>query len=81
MIKSLGAHTICGLSNVSYGLPNRKLINSVFLSMAIQSGLDAAILDPTEKQVASSIAASKALLSDDEYCAGYIKAFREGILV
>lgn len=81
MIKSLGAKTVCGLSNVSFGLPNRKLINSVFLSMAIQAGLDAAILDPTEKYIMSSIAVSKALLCEDEYCAEYIKAFREGRLI
>lgn len=81
MIKSLGASTICGLSNISYGLPDRKVINSTFLAMAIQSGLDAAILDPTEKQVISSIAAAEALICKDEYCAEYIKAFREGRLV
>jgi Methionine synthase I, cobalamin-binding domain len=81
MIKSLGAKTICGLSNISYGLPDRKIINSTFVAMAIQSGLDAAILDPTEKQVISSIAAARALMCQDEYCAGYIKAFREGRLV
>ena len=81
MIKSLGAKTVCGLSNISYGLPDRKIINSTFLAMAIQSGLDAAILDPTEKQVVSSIAAAEALICKDEYCAEYIKAFREGRLV
>ena len=81
MIKSLGARTVCGLSNISYGLPDRKIINSTFLAMAIQSGLDAAILDPTEKQVISSIAAAEALICKDEYCAEYIKAFREGRLV
>ncbi|MDP3792020.1 MAG: dihydropteroate synthase [Candidatus Omnitrophota bacterium] len=81
MIKSLGAKTVCGLSNVSFGLPNRKLINSVFLSMAMQAGLDAAILDPTEKYIMSSIVVSKALLCEDEYCAEYIKAFREGRLI
>lgn len=82
MIKSLsGVKTICGLSNVSFGLPNRKLINSVFLVMALQAGLDAAILDPLDSHAISSITASKALLCNDEYCAGYIKAFREGKLV
>lgn len=81
MIKSLGAKTVCGLSNISYGLPDRKLINSTFLAMAIQSGLDAAILDPTEKQIVSSIAAAQAIICKDEYCSEYIKAFREGRLV
>lgn len=82
MIKSLGkVKTICGLSNVSYGLPNRKVINSVFMAMAIHSGLDAAILDPTDKNIMSSIAAARALTCKDEYCAEYIKAFREGKLI
>lgn len=82
MIKSLGGvKTICGLSNVSYGLPNRSLINSVFLAMAMSNGLDAAIIDPGERHIASSLAASNALLANDEYCAEYIKAFREQKLI
>ena len=82
LIKSLGkVKTICGLSNVSYGLPHRQTINSAFLAMAIQAGLDGAILDPLDSHIASSIAASRALLCDDEYCADYIKAFRAGKLI
>ncbi len=81
MIKSLGVKTICGLSNVSFGLPDRKVINSTFAAMAIYSGLDAAILDPTDKNIISSIRASRALTDDDEYCAEYIKAFREGRMI
>lgn len=81
MIKSLGGvKTICGLSNVSFGLPNRGLINSIFLAMAMAEGLDGAIIDPTEKHIASSLAASSAILAEDEYCGGYIRAFREGRL-
>lgn len=82
MIKNLGpVKTICGLSNISFGLPNRSLINSTFLSMAIQSGLDAAILDPTDKNIISSLKASSVLLGMDDFCADYIKAFREGALI
>lgn len=82
MIKAFGpVKTICGLSNVSFGLPNRALVNSIFLAMAMSEGLDAAIIDPTEKHIASSLAASGALLGIDEYCGGYIKAFREGKLI
>lgn len=82
MIKSLGgAKTICGLSNVSFGLPDRRLVNAAFLAMAAQAGLDAAILDPTDKLMMSSIMASEALLGRDEYCGEYIRAFREGKLV
>ncbi|MEI6863019.1 MAG: dihydropteroate synthase [Candidatus Omnitrophota bacterium] len=81
MIKDLGANTICGLSNVSFGLPDRKLINSNFLSMAIFAGLDAAILDPTDKLMSSNIRAALAIVGKDDYCADYIKAFRDGNLV
>jgi 5-methyltetrahydrofolate--homocysteine methyltransferase len=82
MIKALGdVKTICGLSNVSFGLPNRGLINAIFLAMALSEGLDAAIIDPTEKHIASALAASGALLGTDEYCGNYIKAFREGRLI
>lgn len=81
MIKSLGGvKTICGLSNISFGLPDRSLINSSFLAMAIQNGLDAAILDPLDRKVMSSVYASKALLGSDEYCSGYLGAFRAGRL-
>ena len=82
LIKGLGgAKTICGLSNVSFGLPNRRLINATFLSMSVYAGLDAAILDPIDKQITSSLRASKALADKDEYCSNYICAFREGKLV
>ena len=78
MIKNIpGSKTACGLSNISFGLPNRKLLNAAFLSMALFAGLDAAIIDPTDKQMISSLRASEALLSQDEYCLNYIKAFRE----
>ncbi|MDD5428673.1 MAG: dihydropteroate synthase [Candidatus Omnitrophica bacterium] len=82
LIKGLtGAKTVCGLSNVSFGLPNRRLVNATFLTMAIQSGLDAAILDPLDNHIISSLRASAALLGTDEYCAGYIGAFRAGKLI
>ena len=82
LIKGLGGvKVICGLSNISFGLPDRHLINSVFLAMAIQSGIDAAIMDPTDKSVMSSITASAAILNSDEYCVEYLKAFREGRLI
>jgi 5-methyltetrahydrofolate--homocysteine methyltransferase len=82
LIKGLGdVNTICGLSNVSFGLPDRGLVNSIFLAMAMAEGLDAAIIDPTEKHIASALAASGALLGNDEYCGRYIAAFRDGKLI
>lgn len=81
MIKDLGANTICGLSNVSFGLPDRKLVNATFLSMAVYAGLDAAILDPTEKLMTSNVKAAIAIVGKDDYCTDYIKAFRDGNLI
>jgi len=75
-----GVHTICGLTNVSHGLPQRKLINRTLLAEAIARGLDAAILDPTDKQLVSVMRAALMLMGKDEYCVEYIKAFRKGLL-
>ena len=75
-----GVRTICGLSNISYGLPKRSLINATFLAMALDCGLDAAIIDPADKMVRASLKASQALLGEDNYCLNYITAAREGKL-
>lgn len=72
--------TICGLSNVSFGLPLRKQINQVFAVMALMKGLDAAILDPCDKRLMANIITASALLGRDEYCLNYIRAYREGRL-
>ncbi len=75
-----GVHTVCGLTNVSHGLPNRKLVNRTFLAEAVARGLDSAILDPSDKQLLGALRASLMLMGKDEYCMGYIKAFRKGLL-
>lgn len=90
-LKQDGIKTIGGLSNVSYGLPARRVINAIFLSMAIEAGIDAAIIDPveelTQKVIKGETLSGKrfdlgkdALLAKDFYCSNYIKAFREGKL-
>ncbi len=70
--------TVIGLSNISYGLPERRLINQVFMVLALSSGLDAAIIDSTDKRLMAIIKASLTLLGKDKYCCEYIKAYREG---
>ena len=75
-----GVHTACGLTNVSYGLPDRNLINRTFLVSAITRGLDSAILDPTDKALYGSLKAALTVTGKDEYCSEYIKAFRENRL-
>jgi len=75
-----GIHTMCGLSNISYGLPNRKSLNHTFMSMAIAKGLDGAIVNPLDKRMMGCIVTAEALTGRDEYCSKYLKAFRSGKL-
>jgi 5-methyltetrahydrofolate corrinoid/iron sulfur protein methyltransferase len=75
-----GVHTVCGMTNISYGLPLRKLINRTFLAMAMLMGLDAAILDPTDIDQYSTLKAAKVLLGQDDFCLEFINDFREGRL-
>lgn len=73
-------HFMCGLSNVSYGLPKRGIINRAFLAMAMLAGLDGAILDPGNKQMMAMIFAAEALLNKDLFAKNYLKVFRKGLL-
>lgn len=75
-----GAKTVSGLSNISFGLPKRKLLNQAFLVLAGSSGMDAAIADPTDKALMAMVTAAEALANKDAYCVRYLKAFREGRL-
>jgi 5-methyltetrahydrofolate--homocysteine methyltransferase len=75
-----GARTVSGLSNISFGLPKRKVLNQAFLVMAVGAGMDAAIADPTDKALMAMVTASEALANKDPYCARYLRAFREGKL-
>jgi 5-methyltetrahydrofolate--homocysteine methyltransferase len=71
-----GIHTLCGLSNISFGLPERKFLNQTFMVMAIASGLDGAIVNPLDKKMMANIIAAEALMGKDEYCANYLMAYR-----
>ena len=73
-----GVNTICGLSNVSFGLPERHLINRNFLALCISYGLSAALLDPTDKQLMATLLAVEMLLGRDEYCENFINAYQNG---
>jgi len=68
--------TMCGLSNVSYGLPGRLFINQTFMSMAIAMGLEGAIINPLDKRMIANIIAAEALVGRDNYCMNYMKAYR-----
>lgn len=70
------AKTVIGLSNVSFGLPARPIVNSTFLVLCMFTGVDAAIIDPTDDNLMMVLRAAEALLGKDPYCTGYIKEFR-----
>lgn len=72
-------HITSGLSNISFGLPYRKGLNMQFLSLAMEHGMDSAIMDPTDAAMLGSLYASNALLGKDEYCMEYLSAYREGL--
>lgn len=72
-----GIHTVCGLSNISYGLPERKFLNQTFMVMAIARGLDGAIVNPLDKKMMANIIAAEALVGNDEWCSAYLAAYRE----
>jgi 5-methyltetrahydrofolate--homocysteine methyltransferase len=73
-----GVNTICGLSNISFGLPTRRLINRSFLSLCLSHGLSAVILDPTDKQLMATLLTVEMILNRDEYCENFITAYQTG---
>jgi cobalamin-dependent methionine synthase I len=68
-------HTTCCLSTVSYGLPARKLLQRTFLLSVMERGLDSAILDPTDRQLAAVMVARRLVSGREESCMNYIRAF------
>jgi 5-methyltetrahydrofolate corrinoid/iron sulfur protein methyltransferase len=73
-------HITSGLSNISFGLPARKLINQAFMVLAMNAGMDSAIVDPTNRDMLGLIYAADTLLENDEYCLEFIGAYRAGII-
>ena len=72
--EELGVNTTCGASNVSFGLPNRPVLNSAFLTMAITAGLTSAITNPIEHEIKQAIRAADVMMGHDENCTSWIKA-------
>jgi cobalamin-dependent methionine synthase I len=73
------AHLTIGLSNISFGLPGRSFVNRYFLSLAIQAGLDSAILDPLDREIQAAILTTDLLLGYDKHCLNFIRASRKGL--
>ena len=73
------AHLTIGLSNISFGLPARSQINRAFLTLAMQAGLDSAILDPLDKDLMAAIITTDLVLGRDRHCLNYVRASRSGL--
>ncbi len=75
--QELGVNTVCGASNVSFGLPGRVTLNAHFVAMLIANGMPAAITNPCEKEIKDAILAADLLMGHDENCMAWIAAHRE----
>jgi 5-methyltetrahydrofolate--homocysteine methyltransferase len=73
----LGVNTICGASNVSFGLPDRPALNAAFLAMAIACGMTCAITNPLDESIRKAILAADVMMGHDENCAAWLAAHRE----
>ena len=71
----LGLHTVLGVSNISFGLPQREAVNAFFLSMALESGLSLAIINPSSAAMMAAYRSWLALSGLDDNCAGFIAAY------
>jgi 5-methyltetrahydrofolate--homocysteine methyltransferase len=70
-------NSTCGASNISFGLPNRHGLNSVFLAMAACAGMTSAIMNPLRDEERQGIMAADVLLNKDLDCRKWIRKFRE----
>lgn len=71
-------HVTGAISNISFGLPVRSLLNKTGMAFAIQAGMDSAVMDPLNRDMMGTIIATYALLGRDRHCRKYSKAFRSG---
>ena len=72
-------HISGAISNISFNLPYRKIVNIAFAVLAINSGMDSAVMDPLNRDLRGAIYAAEAMIGEDFMCMEYISAFREGI--
>jgi len=72
-------HISGGISNVSFNLPARRLVNQAFIILAINAGLDSAVIDPLSGDLRGVILAAEAMLGFDDFCSEYVSAYREGV--
>jgi 5-methyltetrahydrofolate--homocysteine methyltransferase len=73
-------HVTGAISNISFGLPVRPLLNKTAMAFAIEAGMDSAVLDPLNRDMMSTIFATYALMGQDRHCRKYSKAYRAGLI-
>ena len=73
-------HVTGAISNMSFGLPVRPLLNKTAMAFAIQAGMDSAVMDPMNRDMMGTIFATYALLGQDKHCRKYSKAYRAGVI-
>lgn len=74
--QELGVNIVLGISNVSFGLPDRKYLNVAFLAMAAAEGMTCAIIDPTVPEIRKTLLAANLLLGHDEFALKWIEYYR-----
>jgi len=73
-------HISGGLSNISYGLPQRKIINRTFVALMMDAGMDSAIIDPLDQKIMATIKTADMLLGKDNFCGNYLRGVRAGAI-
>ena len=71
-------HLTCGLSNISFGMPLRSILNQAFMVLAVEAGMDSAIINPEERELRGMMMAAETLLGKDRHCLNFNRAFRAG---
>jgi len=75
--QELGVNLTLGLSNISFGLPDRQVINTIFLAMCAVAGLNCAIIDPTNMRMRKALLAIEMLQGKDQYCQRYLAQYKK----
>ncbi len=74
-------HISGGLSNISFGLPQRKIINRTFITLMMDAGMDSAIIDPLDEKIMATIKTADMLLGHDKFCTSFLKGVRAETIV
>jgi len=75
--EELGVNTVCGASNISFGLPDRGTLNATFIAMAIAAGMTCAITNPLDESIRKTVLAADVMMGRDENCYAWLNAHRE----